>query len=146
MKEYRDFWKRSFDYKGTSDRWEYWIPVGIHLGLMLLLIIYYLVAQDKGWPGFPFWIVLLFQLIAVIPFVALTVRRLKDTGMSGLWAVLLLFVGAGTCVVLAFCAADSGFTPGWNRPGALYGPPPIESIDPTTETPAPLYGPPPASK
>ena len=144
MREYRDFWKRAFDYRGVSNRREYWIPVGIHMGLTVLLVIYYVLVKTNGWGNsLPFWILLIFLLITVIPFIALTVRRLKDTGMSGFWAFLLLFVGAGTCIVLALCAAGSGYYPGMDEPVNLYGPPPFESIDPTREIPAPLYGPPP---
>lgn len=156
---YIEFWKRSFDYRGTSSLREYWMPVGLHLGLTALLVLFYLLKWN-----IPFWILLIYLLLSVIPFVALTVRRLRDTGLSGLWALLLLFVGAGTCVVLALCAAGSGFLPGENRPVNLYGPPPIETafdpsempvediygpppseeaFDPTKETAAQLYGPPP---
>ena len=159
---YTDFWKRSFDYRGACSLREYWMPVGLHLGLTALLVLFYLLKWN-----IPFWILLIYLLLSLIPFVALTVRRLRDTGLSGLWALLLLFVGAGTCVVLALCAAGSGFLPGENRPVNLYGPPPIETafdpsempgedisgpppseetFDPTKETAAQLYGPPPSEE
>ena len=162
---YIDFWKRSFDYKGVSSLRDYWIPVGLHLGLTALAAAIFVIGNANFWPSLPFWILTGFLILGLIPFVALTVRRLRDTGLSGLWALLLLFVGAGTCVVLALCAAGSGFLPEIERPVNLYGPPPVETtfdpqdmtvediygppptedtdIDPTTETPAPLYGPPP---
>lgn len=140
---YKDFWKRAFDYRGLSTLREYWLPVGFHLGLSLFLVIYYLLADQNGWSPLPFWIVLVFLLVGLIPFVALTVRRLRDTGLSGLWALLLLFVGVGTCVVMALCAAGSGFTAVLNTPVNLYGPPPMEStFDPESNVPDDLYGPP----
>ena len=144
-KAYIDFWKRSFDYQGVSSLREYWIPVGLHLALTVLAAAYYVLGDRSDWPGLPFWILIGFLILGLVPFLALTVRRLRDTGMSGLWALLLLFVGAGTCVVLALCAAGSGFLPETERPVSLYGPPPVEStFDPQETTPAPLYGPPPA--
>lgn len=163
---YKDFWKRAFDFSGVSSLREYWLPVGLHLGLLLFALVWYLFFKEKNDFTIPFWIVIIYLVIAIVPFVALTVRRLRDTGFSGLWALLLLFVGAGTCVVLALCAAGSGFIPAasvfdpqTNTAAALYGPPPISSsedsrnteaadvesssFDPKTNTAAPLYGPPP---
>ncbi len=156
MREYRDFWKRTFDYRGMSNRREYWIPVGFHMGLTVLLLIYYILAKTNGWGNsVPFWILLIFLLITIIPFVALTVRRMKDTGMSGFWSFLLLFVGAGTCIVLALCAAGSGYYPGMDDPVNLYGPPEwfepsrqqletddTKPLDPSQNIAEPLYGPP----
>lgn len=129
---YREFWKRSFDYKGTTSLRDYWMPVGFHMGL-LLLALEILVARDKGAPTIPFWIIIAFSFISLIPFVALTVRRLRDSGLSGVWALLLLLVGAGTCIVLTLCALSSGFAPGENLLPDLYGPPPIESTQEVTE-------------
>ena len=107
---YTDFWKRSFDYRGACSLREYWMPVGLHLGLTALLVLFYLLKWN-----IPFWILLIYLLLSLIPFVALTVRRLRDTGLSGLWALLLLFVGGqalahdveavGLAVGLAFCLA-----------------------------------------
>ena len=139
-KIYIDFWKRAFDYKGTSDRREFWLPVGFHIALIVLAVLLWLVGKDRDtlhWLNVPFWIFLVFLFLTLLPFVAVTVRRLRDTGMSGLWAFLLLFVGAGTFVVLALCAGSSGFYPGGNRPVNVYGPPPW--YDETT-VPEPLYG------
>ena len=139
-KTYIDFWKRSIDYKGTSDRREFWLPVGLHIALTAAAIVLWLICRDNddlNWLSIPFWILLVFLFVTLIPFVAVTVRRLRDTGLSGLWAFLLLFVGAGTFVVLALCAGSSGFYPGNNRPVNVYGPPPWYDV---TTVPEPLYG------
>ena len=166
---YLSFWKQCFNFRGTTGFREYWLVTGFHLGLTFLALVYYVIGETNDWLSLPLWILLVYLLISLVPFVALTVRRLRDTGLSGLWAVLLLFVGAGTCVVLALCASGSGFAPWYNTavalygpPPSLYGPPPIEStieeetpeetetgsasdseFIPSTSTPAPLYGPPP---
>ncbi|MBQ7147016.1 MAG: DUF805 domain-containing protein [Lachnospiraceae bacterium] len=124
---YREFWTRVFDYKGTSSLRDYWLPIGLHAVLLLFVLHRYLVFREKGGSLLLFWIVLGFLFLTLPPFVSLTVRRLRDTGLSGIWALLLLFAGAGTCVVLALCAAGSGFIPGSNLAPALYGPPPWES-------------------
>lgn len=146
---YRAFWKRIFDYKGSSSLREYWQPVGLHLGLSLAALILWLLYQNNNelrWLSIPFWILLAFLIVSLVPFVSLTVRRLRDTGMSGLWALLLLFVGAGTCVVLALCAGGSGFFPGQNRPVNVYGPPEwfegTTAFDPSQNEPVDVYGPP----
>ena len=141
---YKEFWARAFDFKGQSSLREYWLPVGFHIGLLIFALAYYLIVQPKGGSALPFWIVMVYLLIALVPFIALTIRRLRDTGLSGLWALLLLFVGAGTFVVLALCAAGSGFVPFPEQAVCLYGPPPIEStsFDPRNNTVPALYGPP----
>ena len=143
---YISFWKKAFDYKGISSLGEYWQPVGLHIGLAALAVVFYVMSRnDLEWAKIPFWILTAFLVISFVPFTALTVRRLRDTGMSGLWALLLLFVGAGTCVVLCLCAAGSSILPWNNVPVNVYGPPPwMEStdFDPSQNEPVDVYGPP----
>ena len=143
---YSAFWKKIFDYKGTSSLREYWQPVGLHIGLCVLAVIFYVLSRNESeWFRIPFWILTVYLVISFVPFVALTVRRLRDTGMSGLWALLLLFVGAGTCVVLCLCAAGSSFLPWNNRPVNVYGPPEwfqTSAFDPANNEPIDVYGPP----
>ena len=154
---YLDMWKKSFDYRGKATLREFWIPVLIHLILMGAAALYFALAQNNGWSGSPFWVLVGFLVLAQIPFVALTVRRLHDTGRKGVWAWLLLFVGPGTLAVLILCASASGFTPGYNRPVNLYGPPewfessqnmnedvygPPEWFEPSTNMTPTVYGPP----
>ncbi|MGD9957532.1 MAG: DUF805 domain-containing protein [Candidatus Nanopelagicales bacterium] len=64
------------------------------------------------------WIYVIASLALVIPTIAVTFRRLHDTGRSGWWWLLSLVCGIGAIIVLIFCLSDS-------KPGANeYGPNP----------------------
>ena len=147
---YKDFWNRKWDFKGTSTLREYWLPTALHLGILALAAVIYLLFTPRGWSpaAVILCLLLLYLFIMLIPSVALTVRRIRETGLSGVWALLLLFVGAGTFVVLALCAAGKGIPPEIQPSVALYGPPPIEktSFSPSENVTPTLYGPPPIEK
>ena len=64
----------------------------------------------------------LFALLTLIPTLAISVRRLHDTGKPG-WLALLAFIPLAGIVVLLFCLRDS--EPRFNR----WGPNP-KAIDP----------------
>lgn len=63
------------------------------------------------------YVYLVYCLVVIFPQLTLTVRRLHDIGMSGIWAALTLFP-AGSIVILFFMTKDS--MPGMN----MYGPNP----------------------
>jgi uncharacterized membrane protein YhaH (DUF805 family) len=64
------------------------------------------------------WISVALALFLVLPTIAVTFRRLHDTGRSGWWWLLALLCCVGEIIVFFFCISDS-------RPGAnQYGPNP----------------------
>jgi uncharacterized membrane protein YhaH (DUF805 family) len=63
------------------------------------------------------WTTLIFALVTLIPGIAVTVRRLHDTGRSGVWWVLSLLCGIGAVILFVMCLMDSG-------PDNEYGPNP----------------------
>jgi len=136
LKAYKNMWRNTFDFKGRSTRKEYWIPVAIHAVLMILAALSLWVGIYLTYSFVVFWVCIavtvvlcLYQVVALLPMVSLTVRRLRDGGKSAWWSVLLLFVGVGTVMVLFLCAGGSAFAfyVAENTPVALYGPPPTES-------------------
>lgn len=142
---YRRFWKRTFDYRGSSGREEYWIPVTFHIILLSLAVSLFFAGLYFDFSTLPAFVILAYLLVTLVPGISLTVRRLHDTGRKGVWAWLLLAVGAGTVIVLLLCSgAGSGFDPFGNAPVSLYGPPPWESddFDPSRNETVALYGPP----
>ena len=155
-------WAGIFDYRGTSTRKEYWFAFLFHaiLGILaflcmlisvgifflqdfldayaLLTIVHYILLV-------PAVLIFLYLLISIVPWIALTVRRLRDAGKSGWWTFLLLFVGIGHIILLFLCALGSGIAGGVffaenNRPATVYGPP--EWFDPTYNSNDGVYGPP----
>ena len=58
----------------------------------------------------------LYSLAALLPGIAVSVRRLHDTGRSGWWMLIALITVVGAIVLLVFMCLDS--PPGENRFGA----------------------------
>ncbi len=128
---YADMWKRTMDFKGVTNRADFWFAFLLHSVItVLLFVISYIVIINT------FFIpVILFPLgyilVSFLSFVSLSVRRLYDAGRSRWWA-LLIFLGLGI-VALILCASA---TTSWciaNIGQGVYGPPPAT---------APVYGPP----
>ena len=60
----------------------------------------------------------IYALAVLIPSIAVSVRRLHDTGRSGWWLLILLLPLIGVIVILVFMLLDS------NAEDNEYGPPP----------------------
>lgn len=78
--KYLDSWKAAFCYEGRSNRKEFW---GFH-GISLLIGIAISLPQPLTSNPLPTIVGTLFYLATIPPSISLTVRRLHDTGRSGL--------------------------------------------------------------
>jgi uncharacterized membrane protein YhaH (DUF805 family) len=115
MDWYMMAWKKFAEFNGRSRRTEYWMFALFNCIVFTVLAI---AAVAFGKAGVMFWaLCALYWLAAIIPSIAVAVRRLHDIGMNGLW-LLLAFVPLGNLVLLVFACLDS--TPGPNQ----YGPNP----------------------
>ena len=174
-------WAGIFNYKGTSTRKEYWFAFLFHailgilaffgmllsLGIFLLqdvLDAYVLLTVIHYILLVPAVLIFIYLVISIIPWIALTVRRLRDAGKSGWWTILLLFVGIGHVILLFLCALGSTvagvaffaannrqpavygppdwFDPSYNQNNDVYGPPSPDDFDPYNNEPQTEYGPP----
>lgn len=157
-------WARIFDYKGTSTRKEYWFPFILHVLIGLVACINIIsswlfvifmggefmttFATIGHYAGLIIGgILLLYLALSIIPWIALTVRRLRDAGKSGWWVLLLLVFGIGHVILFALCSLGSAiagalaFSPEFNLPVGVYGPP--EMYVPENNINGDVYGPPP---
>lgn len=102
MNYYKEYWSNWSNFSGRASRSEYWYA----------LLFYLAVAIPLGFilPLFVIW-----ALINVIPFLALTVRRLHDSGKSGAF-IILLFIPVVGLINLIFMLLPSD-------PENQYGPP-----------------------
>ena len=101
-------------FEGRSHREEYWTFVLFDIAIILVLLILSFVMP-------PFRVVLvLYRLAVVVPGIAVTIRRLHDTGRIGWWCLINLVPVVGWIVFLIYMTQDS--QPGTNR----YGPNPKE--------------------
>jgi uncharacterized membrane protein YhaH (DUF805 family) len=117
MNWYVQAWKKFADFKGRSRRKEYWFFVLINVvAIVVLTGIDLMLGTADAESGYG---VLsgIFCLAILIPSLAVSIRRLHDTGRSGWW-VLLSAVPIVGLVVLYFALLDS--QPGDNQ----YGPNP----------------------
>lgn len=109
MEWYVQAWKKWNDFGGRARRTEFWMFIVanavVNVGLYMLDLIF-------GSFGFIGW---LYSLVVLVPAIAVSVRRLHDTGREGLW-VIGMFVPLLNLVVLYFMALDG--EPGANRFGA----------------------------
>lgn len=97
-------------FSGRAGRGEYWwFQLFYAAGYVLLLVLASLVDGAA-----PYVLLLVFVLGMVLPLLAAGVRRLHDTGRSGLW-LLLSVVPLGGLVVLYFLLQRSD--PGANSHG-----------------------------
>lgn len=101
-------------FTGRARRSEYWFFV------LFTLLVYLAASVVDAVLGIPVF-TLIVVLGLLVPTLAVSVRRLHDTGRSGWW-VLLSFVPFGGIVLIVFDCLDS--EPGPNR----FGPSPKQPI------------------
>lgn len=84
MREYFEFWRRCFVFRGRSTRWQFWFSISIHIFLTGILEI----VEMLIW-SFTFdrvlshpYVTAVFFWLSFIPMTAVTVRRLRDAGFS----------------------------------------------------------------
>lgn len=109
------------DFTGRARRREYWIYTLVYSVIMLVLSLPFLAslptimaAQNDGAtpemsPLLMLSVILmsLFGLATFVPSLALTVRRLHDTGRSGWWYLISFIPYVGGLVLLIFMLLDS---------------------------------------
>ena len=150
---FTEMWTRAFDYKGVSNRKQYWFPFALHAVLALLASGLILCSLLVGKGGLFFAlaaaVIIGYLILSIIPWASLTVRRLRDSGRSGWWALLVLVLGVGMIILMILCTSASviynsigngGFDPAQNEIECVYGPP--EMFDPSYNEPEEIYGPP----
>lgn len=107
-------------FSGRTRRSGYWWWV------LFTIIMYALAAIADNLIGLTFngqnvgFVSLIVALVLLLPSLAVTFRRLHDTGRSGWWWLLSILCFIGAIILLVFCLSDS--EPGTNQ----YGPNPKE--------------------
>ena len=133
MNWYLEVLKKYAVFSGRARRKEYWIPFLINVLISMGLFVAEILAgaADKLLGVGVSLLGLLYALAFFIPGLAVTVRRLHDTGRSGWWVLVSFIPLIGTIILIVFLATDSN--PGANK----YGPNPKETPGPAAgATPA----------
>lgn len=83
------------EFNGSASRSEFWWWV---LFIFLLSMIGQMISQNLG---------SLLSLITFLPSIAVTARRLHDTGRSGWWQLIGIIPLLGWAVMIYWCVQDS---------------------------------------
>ncbi|MBJ6136695.1 MULTISPECIES: DUF805 domain-containing protein [Marinobacter] len=116
MNWYLEVLKKYAVFSGRARRKEYWFFILFNIIISLVLGVIdgftgsYNEAAGLGLLGG------IYSLAVLIPGLAVTVRRLHDTGRSGWWFWIVLVPVIGALVLLVFMVLDS--KPGQNQYGA----------------------------
>jgi uncharacterized membrane protein YhaH (DUF805 family) len=114
-KAYPEFWEKRLDFKSESGRFEFWSAWMLNSVFYsaLLLIVFSYSAIFAGHTAD--WLVLFFNLLVIsallallIPSIAISVRRLHDIGLHGLW-LLLAPTGIGLIILIILFCLPSGY-------------------------------------
>src|ERR1700681_4390127 len=126
MNWYLQALKKYADFSGRARRKEYWFFVLFNIIISVVLTVCdvfmgtYSAAANIG------ILTAIYTLAVLTPGIAVSVRRLHDTGRSGWWLLIVLVPLIGAIVLLVFMLLDS--QPGTNA----YGPNPKEGEMPVT--------------
>lgn len=93
MDPYFDAFKQYADFSGRTSRNDFWMFVLFHFIIMVGLSMIDITLLSG-----------LYGLATIIPFIAITARRLHDTNKSGWWQLLELIPFVGLIVIVIFCA------------------------------------------
>ncbi len=128
MNWYLDIFKYKYaDFTGRARRTEYWMFMLFHFLIIFVTAILMALLDDLVSIDITVFILLFYALFAFVPALALTIRRLHDTGKSG-WYYLLSFIPyVGGIILLVFIVQDS--EPGHNKWGANPKDPNIDEIN-----------------
>ena len=116
LKSYLSAWKKSFNFKGKSTRKEYWQFLIFNSIIFTFIILagVLVAAIDYNFPiaiSIPFYFIYIFCLLLIFGslWVALplTVRRLRDVGMSWKWIFFVSVPYLGGVFVLIFLTRSS---------------------------------------
>lgn len=100
---YKDFWLKYTKFKGCATRREFWTPVLINAIILAVLVVIELFVFPLISP-----LVDVITLAVFVPTLAITTRRLHDTGHSGHWQ-WLYFTVYGSIAVLVFLCQKSKY-------------------------------------
>ncbi len=119
MDWYLMVWKKFAEFGGRSRRTEYWMFTLFNFIAYIVLFAAAISLKRAIGVGIILMLLyLVYALAGIIPSLAVSVRRLHDTGKSGWWLLISFIPLVGAIVMLFFLVSDS--EPGPN----VYGPNP----------------------
>nr|WP_239074340.1 DUF805 domain-containing protein [Streptomyces sp. SID10853] len=97
---YLDVIKNYVGFSGRARRQEYWMFTLFSIIISIVLTIISSAVLDSNWLSG------LYTLAVLLPTLAVTVRRLHDTGRSGGWIFIALVPFVGWIILIVFLATE----------------------------------------
>ena len=111
-KTFAEFWKRAFDFRGTTGKRAFWLTILSEWLLLFAVTVLTMVVfpgnRSPETPPFPL-LVLIFAMM--VPTAAVLVRRLRDAGFSPAWALLFFLALPGWIALAVLCSKSSSDKP-----------------------------------
>lgn len=82
---YIEAFKHYADFKGVAHRQAFWMFMLMSLLVSLIIATLEILTDNPG------WLDALYSLITIVPFFAIVVRRIRDTGMP-IWSVMVILI------------------------------------------------------
>src|SRR4051812_13975540 len=101
MEWYLKVLKNYVGFQGRARRKEYWMFT------LFSIIVSVILSIVENMIGLPAVLTTLYSLAVLLPSLAVSVRRLHDTGRSGWWLLIALIPFIGAIVLLVFVCEDS---------------------------------------
>tara|TARA_Y100001970_G_scaffold256840_1_gene334957 strand:+ start:127 stop:474 length:348 start_codon:yes stop_codon:yes gene_type:complete len=108
IEAYKQFWTKSFDYKGKANRSDYWLG-GVLANFIVYILLFILsgitASINETLGGIISIIWILYSLGQIIPGLSISIRRLRDAGKEWAWIFInfVPFVG-GVWFIVLLCA------------------------------------------
>ncbi|GLI86343.1 membrane protein [Rossellomorea marisflavi] len=102
--------KQYADFSGRARRQEFWMYMLFYsiFGIILYgVAVIGMAMQSEGIILLGMGIYILYTLALLVPTLAITVRRLHDTGRSGFWYFIGFVPLVGGIILIVFCCLDS---------------------------------------
>jgi len=108
MEWYTMVWQKYAQFSGRSRRKEYWMWVLVNIIVYAVLYIgaLVLISQNSNLGWLLMIVAGVYALAALIPGVAVAVRRLHDTNRSGWWILISLVPVVGGIIILVLLAIE----------------------------------------
>ena len=108
IESYKSFWTKAFDFKGKSNRSDYWLG-GVLANFIVYILLFILsgiaASINETLGGLIGIIWILYSLGQIIPGLSISIRRLRDAGKEWVWIFInfVPFVG-GVWFIVLLCA------------------------------------------
>lgn len=106
LKSYKAFWLKSFDFKGKTNRQQFWLVSALNV-IIILILASIAVALGMLYGNsaitIPVALAFVYAFATIVPSISIQVRRLRDAGLSP-WLIvcsLIPYVGGLILFVMA---------------------------------------------